>query len=121
MFANLQLEGGQSNHLILSHPPAPFDYLEQIVQIDAISGSAFLEGIRSQGLYVTYYDFLNHIERSGEGVRVSYTFDGKSYVDQSHEDLVDEMNRVLHNPLIRKWFHFAPVDLVKPKPCAPNR
>ena len=46
MYANLRLEGGVSNHLIVPHPPGPFGYLEDIAVLGDGAGEDGLEWYR---------------------------------------------------------------------------
>ncbi len=119
MFANLSLEGGYSNHLVVSE--APGGYIDDVVEIESAAGSPRLSYIRASKLHLVYYDFLNIMERSDDQVRVTYIRNGRRFVDQTRDDLEGEFERVLHPRWLRKWFHFTPVDLARPKPCAVDR
>ena len=121
MFANLRLEAGVSNHLILHEPPWPFGYLEDIVEIESSSGAPYLISIENRDLHLTYYSMLNHMERAPDSASVSYIRDGELHENVSRNELVPEFERVLHPRWFRAWFHFAPVDLTRPKPCALDR
>lgn len=120
MFANLQLEGGKSNHLLLSNPPGPFGYLADVVTITSSSGSPLLSYVRQDGLKLTYYQLLDHLERNS-GARVSFEHGGERFVDQDAQSLASEIKKVLHPRWVRFWFHFTVVDLSSPKPCAIDR
>jgi hypothetical protein len=120
MFANLRLEAGTSNHLIFRAAPGPFGYLADTVEIVEVSNSAYLSRIRSEDLRVTWYDLLDRLERN-PAVRVSFRRNGRLHVDQSAATLAEEMDLVLHPRWVRRVFHFNPVDLASPKPCALNR
>lgn len=121
MFANLRLEGGVSNHLVLRQPPGPFEYLGQLVEITGSGGIPHLNYIQQNDLRLVYYEFLNRVERAGAGAKVSYRMNGIEYVDRTKADLQAEFDRVLHARWFRAWFHFKPVDLTMPKPCARDR
>lgn len=120
MFANLQLEGGRSNHLILSNPPGPFDYLSDIVTVTASSGSSIFSYVRSEGLKLTYYQLLDEIERN-PGASVSFEREGRVLVRQNKFTLSSEIEKKLQPRWFRYWFHFSVVDLKSPKPCAIDR
>ncbi len=121
MFANLRLEGGVSNHLVFPDPPGPFTYLEDLVEITGSQGVPYFVYIQSNDLRLVYYDFLNRLERAGPNARVSYRLNGEVHTDLTPEDLETEMDRLLHPRWFRAWFHFVPVDLTEPKPCAGDR
>ena len=116
MFANLRLEDGTSNHLLLSHPPGPFRYLEDIAEIDDSGGDAGLEWYRRNDHSIVYYDLLVRLLNDPELV-VSFTRGGRSLESVSAADLADDIARQLHPAWFRKWFHFQPVSLARPEPC----
>ena len=120
MFANLRLEAGQSNHLILRNAPRPFDYLEGVVEITGSTGYPYFNYIQQENLRLTYYDFLSRIE-AHRHITVSYIKDGTSYTHYNYEQLQQDIEATLHPRWVRKWFHFNPVDLTAPKACALNR
>jgi hypothetical protein len=120
MFANLRLEGGVSNHLVFRNAPAPFAYLADVVEIVESRGSAYLAGIHSRGLRVTYYDLLDKLDRNPR-VRVSFRRNGEFYTAQDAVSMSGEIDRVLHPSWARRLFHFNPVDVTSPKPCALDR
>lgn len=120
MFANLRLEGGVSNHLVLSAPPGPFNYLDDLVSIESRSNDPYFNYIRQEGLSLVWYDFLNRLEKS-PNTRVDFLRRGQVYSGQSAATLAHEIESELHPRWFRKWFHFYPVDLTLPKPCARDR
>ena len=117
MFANLRLEGGVSNHLILPHPPGPFGYLEDIAVIEDAGGDAGLEGFRRGGYAIVYYDLLVRLQHAAPDLVVSFTRGGRLYENVSAADLSDDMAALLHPAWFRKWFHFQPAALERPEPC----
>jgi len=117
MFANLRLEGGVSNHLILSNPPGPFNYLEDVVSVTASSGSIYLMQLQRDNYGLTYYQLLSLLADSPE-VEVSFERNGMVYLDQNSQSLEFDIEEILHPFWFRKWFHFIPVDLKTPKRCA---
>ena len=116
MFANLRLEGGVSNHLVLPHPPGPFGYLEDIAVIEDSGGDAGLEGFRRGGYSIVYHDLLVRLRQNPELV-VSFARDGRMYESVGAADLADDMAEHLHPAWFRKWFHFQPAALERPEPC----
>lgn len=120
MFANLRLEAGLSNHLVFRSAPGPFGYLADVVEIVDSTGSPYFHRIRSQGLHVTYYDLLDKLERNPQ-VTVTFLRDGELLARQSAATLREDIQRVLHPRWVRGIFHFNPVDLTTPKPCALDR
>lgn len=120
MFANLRLEGGQSNHLIMTDPPGPFGYLEDIVSINAGGGIRFLEYAKSNELGLVYYHLLDQMERN-PSTKVSYFRNGELLQNISFNDLTQEDKEILHPRWFRAWFHFHVVDTINPKPCALDR
>lgn len=120
MFANLQLEGGRSNHLLISAASQMFPYLQDVVQPFDVVGSAHLRYIQTNGLYVTYYDLLNHLDRNPLA-RVSFWREGELKTGQSAATLSGEIERVLHPLWVRNWMVFNPIDLGSPKRCWGNQ
>lgn len=120
MFANLHLEGGYSNHIILSRPPAPFDYLADVVIVESASGSNMLHYIASENLGLTYYALLDQVSRY-PGSIVSYYRNDVFFENAGYAELSSDIEEILHPLWFRKWFHFTPVDLNRPKICALNR
>lgn len=120
MFANLRLEGGVNNHLIMRHFPVPFGYVDDTVRVMSSRGSPYLRYIADENLGLVYYDLLNRLERN-RNVAVSFYRNGKFYEKVRYQDLQEDADKLLHPRWFRAWFHFAPVDFTEPKPCAHNR
>lgn len=120
MFANLRLEGGVSNHLVLSGAPGPFRYLEDLVEITASEGAPLLTWVQRNDLRLTYYHLLS-VMQDTPGAKASFVRGGKKSQDMSAATLAEDMRDHLHPRWVRKWFHFNVVDLSDPKPCALNR
>ena len=116
MFANLRLEGGVSNHLVLPRPPEPFDYLEDVAVIHDSGGNGGLEWFRREGYAIVYYDLLVRLQRNPD-ILVSFDRGGRRYENVGAADLTTDMSGRLHPAWFRKWFHFQPVKLERPKPC----
>lgn len=120
MFANLRLENENSNHIILSGAPGPFNYLEDPVRIEDSQGNLYLNYIEQEGIHLTWYHLLDILERD-ESASVTFFLKGERYEKQSAETLKQHIEKTLHSQWFRKWFHFAPVALTEPKPCAIDR
>jgi len=119
MFANLRLEGGISNHLII-RAVGPFGYLDDLVRITDPGNSNYFKYIADNDLRLVYYDFLNRLERQPEAI-VGYERSGVLHKHASASTLREEMQNELHPRWFRTWFHFTPVDIRSPKPCALDR
>lgn len=120
MFANLRLEGGTGNHLVLPWAPRPFGYLKDTVEIVEPGGVGYFKFVKQSDLRLTWYDFLNRMERADAATRVSYRRNGVYYEGITQSDLRDSFANTLHARWIRSWLHFTPVNLKDPKPCARN-
>ena len=116
MFANLRLEGGVSNHLVLQNPPGPFGYLHDVAVIQDSGGDGGLEWYRDGGYAIVYYDLLVRLKRNPDLV-VSFTRGGRLYENVGAADLADDVAALLHPAWFRKWFHFQPAALERPEPC----
>jgi len=119
MFANLRLEGGESNHLILRNAPGPFEYLDDIAEITSAYGNLHLAYIQHSGLRIVYYQLLDILEKNPD-VKVSFIRKGVMHENQTGETLRDDIDQILHPRWFRKWFHFTPVEIQAPKPCSPT-
>ena len=118
MFANIRLEGGVSNHLIMNKPPKAFNYLEDVIIIDSVEGSKALlyYELNNHKVGMIYYAFLNEMETNPDAV-VSYTRGGKKFVDITKAELKEDIETTLHPKWFRKWFHFKPAELEYVRPC----
>jgi len=116
MFANLRLEDGVSNHLIMRSPPKPFKYLEDVVLITDSDADVDLKyhEVRKRGMI--YYELLAQLDGNPKAV-VSYTRAGKNYTDMTAVKLADDIEEILHPKWFRKWFHFKQADLERPEYC----
>ena len=115
MFANLRLEAGVSNHLIMP-VPGPFTYLEQVAIIEDAGSDRALEAYRLYDYGIIYYDLLARLQDNPDN-RVTFTLDGVRHTNVSAADLADEIAATLHPAWFRKWFHFQQVKLTQPEPC----
>ena len=116
MFANLAIEGGRSNHLLLREVPGPFGYASDVVK-PLSGGPPVMQYAASTGLHLTYYDLLNLVERD-RSVVVDFERNGVEYRKQTYQTLQPEIERVLHPRWFRNWFLFRPIDMRSPKPCS---
>jgi predicted DCC family thiol-disulfide oxidoreductase YuxK len=116
MFANLRLEGGVNNHLIMRALPMPFGYLDDLVEIREASGDRILEQAARAKLGMVYYHLLHRLNGASEA-RVSFVRKGTLYSNQSAASLADDIMQTLHPKWFRKWFHFQWVPLANPPPC----
>jgi hypothetical protein len=120
MFANLRLEAGVNNHLIVSSKPGPWRYLDDVVTVENSGGITELEYVKNNQLGMVYYQLLHHLEQNPEH-KVAYNRNGKLYNQQSAETLQQDIAETLHPAWARKLFHFNVVDFTTPKPCALDR
>ena len=116
MFANLRLEAGISNHLIMKKPPGPFEYLEDVVLITETHGDRTLRAYNPEFRGMVYYDLLAYLSDNPSAM-LSYTRNGATYEDMTAEKLSEEIAKTLHPAWFRKWFHFAPASVVQPTVC----
>ena len=117
MFANIRLEGGVSNHLVLPAPPGPFGYLEYLVVIEEAEGSVFLERLaEKQDRALVYYHLLSLMEETPDAV-VTFERDGARIGPVSGAELLAADGDMLHPEWMRKFFHFRSVQLDRPTPC----
>lgn len=120
MFANLRLEGGESNHLLISSELQLFGYLKDLVRVIDSGHNPRLNYAVDNDLALTYYDFLNVLDNNPT-TKVSYYRGDVLHEAMSASDLKEDINSYLHPKWFRKWFHFNFVDLNTPKVCALNR
>ncbi len=116
MFANLRLEAGVSNHVIMKNAPGPYKYLEDVVKITDVKQAPRISTYEKSKHAKVYYDLLAFIDDNPEAV-VSYTRGGKTYNNMTAISLSDDIDNILHPKWFRKWFHFQPVDLNEPHKC----
>jgi len=116
MFANIRLEAGASNHLIMRSAPKPFKYLEDMAVISASEGDGDLKYYEKRKLGIVYYELLAQLDDNPKA-RVSFMRKGQQYTDVSAIDLADDIDAILHPKWFRKWFHFTPANLDRPKYC----
>ena len=116
MFANLRLEAGASNHLLLTEPPGPFHYLEQVALITDARDDQRLAWYAKNGYGIVYYDLVSHLAKNPEST-IDFTLNGRTYQQVSAHQLQADIQETLHAPWVRKWFHFQPALLTRPEPC----
>lgn len=116
MFANVRLEAGVSNHLIMRSPPRPFKYLDDVVTIDNPHGLARFTLPDPENHGVVYYEILAYLADNPEA-KISFTRKGVAYRDMTANKLASDIKNTLHPKWFRKWFHFKNVELMQPEPC----
>lgn len=116
MFANIRLEAGVSNHLVMRKAPRPFKYLEDVVTIDDPQGVSRFVFSNTTDYGVVYYEVLAHLADNPDA-KISYTRNGVKHTDMTADKLAADIEVILHPKWFRKWFHFKPVDLMRPEPC----
>lgn len=116
MFANLRLEGGVNNHLIMRALPMPFGYLDDLVEIHEASGDGLLQAAASEKFGMVYYQVLHRLDRA-PGAKVSFVRNGVLHKDQTAATLAEDISSTLHPAWFRKWFHFQWVPLANPPKC----
>jgi len=116
MFANIRLEAGVSNHLVMRKTPGPFKYLEDVVTIDDPQGANRFVFPNATDYGVVYYEVLAHLADNPDA-KISYTRNGVKYTDMTAAKLAADIDSTLHPKWFRKWFHFKHVDLMRPEPC----
>lgn len=116
MFANLRIEGGQSNHLVFTSAPGPFRYLERVARVEDAGGDGKLAWAERPEFGVVFYELLARLEARPD-LRVTFTLDGKRYANVSAADLAEE-RKILHPVWFRKFFHFKPVPLEEQPRCS---
>lgn len=116
MFANIRLEGGVSNHLIMREAPGPFKYLNDVVTIDNPHGNGKFKLLDSEQYGIVYYDVLAYLADNPDAM-LSYTRKGIKHKEMTATKLKSEIDNSLHPPWFRKWFHFKNVELMQPEPC----
>lgn len=117
MFANLRLEGGVSNHLVLPAPPGPFEYLGDLVVIEEAQGSAYLERLaQKDDRALVYYHLLSVLEETPDA-KVTFTRDDERVGPVTGAALLAADGDMLHAGWVRKFFHFRPVQTARPTPC----
>ena len=116
MFANIRLESGLSNHLIMRKAPGPFGYLDDVAIITEQEGAPGLATYMNDGYAIVYYDLLAYALEYPSAL-ISYTRGGVNYTNMNAESLADDIENILHPEWFRKWFHFQIVDLNRPVEC----
>jgi predicted DCC family thiol-disulfide oxidoreductase YuxK len=116
MFANLRLEGGVNNHLIMRALPMPFGYLDDLVEVREASGDSMLKLAASAKYGMVYYHVLDRLDRS-PGAKVSFVRKGVLHENQTAKTLAEDISQTLHPAWFRKWFHFQFVPPGDPPKC----
>ena len=117
MFANLRLEGGLNNHLIMRALPMPFGYLDDLVEIREATGDRLMQAAARGKYGMVYYHLLHRLDRAPDA-KVSFVRNGTLYEGQSAATLAEDISKTLHPAWFRKWFHFQWVPLANPPKCS---
>lgn len=118
MFANLRLEGGVSNHLILPDAPGPFPFLADVVEITTIDGTPLLaRGYEDVRVGLVFHDFMTLMEDLPADTEVAFTRNGTAHPSTPASQIVATQT----GPRVPTWaqriVHFHPVILDLPRPC----
>ncbi len=116
MFSNLRTEGGVSNHLVFSSPPALFHYLDDVAMITKASGDEILVEMAGKEYGLVRYDLLQMLRANPQAV-VSFRMNGVDYADQSAATLASEIEQTLFSKRVNKLFNFIPVRMMTPSKC----
>lgn len=117
MFANLKLEGGKSNHLLISERWQYFDFLNDVVIITKMSSTLDTRLTMDKRFGEVYYGVLAALDNDPT-LTISFIRDGILYKNQSKQTLQSDVDNVLLPSFVSKWFHFRPVYLESPQHCS---
>ena len=116
MFSNLHLEGGRSNHLVLTRPPGPLGYLDDVAGVHDGGGDAVLERHSANGVGTVYHDLLARLV-ANPALVVTYTRDGTRREAVGWAAQAADAHHLAHPAWARRWFHFEPVSLAPRRHC----
>ena len=110
MFANLQVEGETSNHLLFTQPLISPAYIDDVVFITEAYGSEPLEqAAENSSIGQVYYQFLSLLEQEPPGATVAY-IKGDDLVPLTPvSEILSRDADMLHPEWVRKFLHFLPV------------
>ena len=118
MFANLRVEGSESNHLLITKSFNPQSYAEDVVFLTDARGSDNLErAAKNEKVGYVYYQFLSFLESEPPEAEVAFTRGGKVYPLMPVSEILARDGEVLHPSWIRKFLHFLPVKSETPQSC----
>lgn len=118
MFANLRIEGGVSNHLVIRNTLGPLSYVEDLITITQATGAPVLELMaNTQGTSYVYYHFLDMLEDAPAGAQVAFERDGVQIPLTPVSEILARDGAMLHPAWMRKFIHFLPVRTELPLPC----
>ena len=116
MFANLRLEGGRSNHLVV-RDVGPYTYLDEIAVIHDADPELGLDVfVDWPDMGVVYYDLLAALA-DHPGAEASFTYEGVRRDGVDAADMREEIETRLHPRWVRKWFHFQPAMISEREVC----
>lgn len=115
MFSNLHLEGGRSNHLVITR--APTAYLTDTLYVESITPDGKSGPLTNDnGMSMVYLQLLMLLNNNRD-MRVTYVHNGERRENASYASMKAEIENSLPPWLIRKFQYFAPVDFRQPKQC----
>ncbi len=117
MFANLKLEDGQSNHLLISERWQYFNFLNDVVIITKMSSTLNTRLTMDKRFGEVYYGVLAALDNDPR-LTISFIRDGILYENQSKQTLQSDIDSILFPKFFSKWFHFRPVYLESPQHCS---
>lgn len=114
MFANLRVEGGVSNHLIFG-PPTMFDHVDDVVTIQAATGSRLLTIAANRDRIVPWRQVLIELA-DNPAATVTYRRNGGEAVEVTATDLREEIDQLPHR-WVRKFIHYRSLPATLPLRC----
>ena len=118
MFANLRIEGGVNNHLVIRHTLGPLSYIEDLITLTQATGAPKLElAANTNGTSFVYYHFLDMLEDAPAGAQVAFIRDGQQMPLTPVSEILARDGAMLHPEWMRKFIHFLPVRTELPLPC----
>ncbi len=114
MFANLRVEGGVSNHLVFG-VPTMFPYVDDVVAIEAASGSRLLVRAANRDRIVPWRQVLTELA-DNPNATVTYRRKTGEAVEISAADVRTEIAALPH-PWVRKFIHYRSLPQSLPLGC----
>lgn len=118
MFSNLRIEGSRNNHLILSRPPGPLPYLQEVVILNAASGDPTLEYIARDGRDGLVPHHFHSLLLDRPDVVVTYTQNGVRHGPMTGAAILAAAGVGPRSAIERKLMVFRPVALPVPAHCS---
>lgn len=118
MFANLRLEGGVSNHLVLPGAPGPFAYLSDVVEVTGIDGQPLIvRGYEDVRMGLVFSDFMALARGLDPATEVSFLRNGTAMGPMSAAEVLATQTGPQVPGWASRFVHFHPVILDRPRPC----